>query len=141
MPSSSISSANNHVEPLLKEMTESQACHRKRSRYDSFTDEEKAKIARSTYEIGVTNTIRKLSKQYSDKSLKESTVRTWMNKYKNELETRKKAGIVDSISRLPSKRRGRPLILTREFDQQVQNYVYALRDKGSVVNSAIIMAC
>jgi hypothetical protein len=61
--------------------------------------------------------------------------------YKKEMETRKKALIVNGITSLPSKRRGQPLLLTREFDQQVQNYVYALRDKGSVVNSAIIMAC
>ena len=67
IPSSSIVSANKHVEPLLRATTE-ESC--KRGQYDSFSEEEKAKIAKSACEIGVTNTIRKLSKYYPDKMLK-----------------------------------------------------------------------
>ena len=59
-----------------------------------------------------------------------------MNKCKKELVKRKKAGIID---RLESRMRGRSLLLTKY--QQVQTYFYALCEKGSVVNSAIVMAC
>ena len=45
------------------------------------------------------------------------------------------------IVRLENKRMGRPLLLNEELDRQVQAYLYALRDNGAVVNSAIVIAC
>ena len=35
---------------------------------------------------------------------------------------------------------GRPLLLKEELDRQVQAYLHVLRDKGAVVNCAIVIA-
>ena len=50
--------------------------------------------------------------QYEGRPLKESTVRTWVNVYKNELQ--QKSGSV--INELPGKKRGHPLLLGPELD-------------------------
>ena len=65
VPSSAIDSANRLVKSLVKE---------------------RAKIAKCATEIGVTCAIKKLSKRFPNRLLKESTVRTWMNKCKEELK-------------------------------------------------------
>ena len=45
------------------------------------------------------------------------------------------------IERLPEGLKGRPLLLGKESDQQVQAYLLALRDVGSVVtNTAVVIA-
>ena len=46
-----------------------------------------------------------------------------------------------SISDLPQKKRGRPLLLGEELDKQVQAYLTSFRESGAVVNAAITMAC
>ena len=46
-----------------------------------------------------------------------------------------------SISDLPQKKRGRPLLLGEELDKQVQAYLTSFRECGAVVNTAITMAC
>lgn len=79
VPTSAIDSANKLVKPLV-DKCESHQAKEVRGAYDVFTPEEKAKIAKCATEIA----IRKLSKQFPIRSLKESTVRTWMNKYKKE---------------------------------------------------------
>ena len=90
VPSSSIRAANDIVKPLLSPKSE---ILRKDRQYAIFSLEEKAKIVKCAAEIGVTCAIRKLSKQYPDRCLKESTVRTWVTRYKEEL--RKKRDAVD----------------------------------------------
>ena len=91
-PSSAIRQANKEVQPLIKE--ENQAAAKKtRSPYSVFTAEEKVTIGKRAAEFGVTNTIRHFKKQFTDRELKESTVRLWANRYKQELSSRKKASI------------------------------------------------
>lgn len=136
MPSSRIKAANDLVEPLVTKQDS-----RSRGRYECFTEEEKALIGKRACEVGVTNAIRALSARYPEKKLKESSVRTWMNKYKKELVARKKSGKSMDIVRLERKKMGRPLLLNEKLDQEVQAYLRALREKGAVVNSAIVIAC
>lgn len=38
-------------------------------------------------------------------------------------------------------KRGRPLLLGKELDDQVKAYISALRNKGGVINSAIVKSC
>ena len=45
------------------------------------------------------------------------------------------------VTKLPERRRGRPLLLGVELDRQVQSYLTSLRKNGAVVNTAIVMAC
>ena len=136
MPSSRIKAANAQVEPLVTRQDS-----RCPGQYEFSTEEDKALIAKRACEVGVTNAIRTLSARYPEKKLKESSVRTWMNKYKKELVDRKKSGKSMNIVRLESKKMGRPLLLNEKLDREVQSYLRALRDKGAVVNSAIVIAC
>ena len=73
--------------------------------------------------------------------LKESTVRTWKMKYLKELSQRRRAGTVDmEVTSLPSKRRGRPLMLGEKLDMKVKSYFQAVRERGGVLTTAITMA-
>ncbi len=45
-----------------------------------FTAEEKATIAKRAAEFGVTNTIRFFKEKFTDRKLKESTVRLWVKR-------------------------------------------------------------
>ena len=121
VPPSAIRQANKEVQPLIKE--ENQVAAKKtRSPYSVFTAGEKATIGKRAAEFGVTNTIHHFKKQFTDRELKESTVRLWANHYKQELSSRKKQG-GDSedmkVTRLENKKRGRPLMLDEELDKQV----------------------
>ncbi len=102
---------------------------------------QKKTIARRAAEIGVTNAIRYFKKKFTDRELKESTVRLWVNRYKKELTSRRKLGREDmTVTKLESKKRGRPLLLGEELDKQVQMYIKNLGSKGCPINTAIIMA-
>ena len=109
-----------------------------------YTDEEKLKLGKRAAEMGVTKTMRYFQKQFSDRPLKESTVRTWANTYKRELALRGPTAMCmepDGHSPIKmSKPRGPPLLLGKELDANVQEYVKCLRENGAVINSAIVMA-
>ena len=58
VPSSAISSANKEVKCVLKDKEPDASRSKKRGQYASYTEEEKAKIAKRAAEMGVTSTIR-----------------------------------------------------------------------------------
>ena len=70
-------------------------------------------------------------------------MRAWVKMYKAELHERCKAKTADGkpIDELEDKKRGPPLLLGKELDDQVKAYVLAMREKGAVINSAIVTAC
>ena len=83
------------------------------------------------------------------KPLNESTVRGLKRKYEDALKEKKKTVSVEDIENnpealqihaLPAKKRGRPVALGEDLDQQLQAYVCALRSAGAVVNTAIVRA-
>ena len=63
-------------------------------------------LAKRACEVGATNAIQALAPRYTGKVLKESTVRTWMNKYKKELVERRKLGKSLDIVWLENERMG-----------------------------------
>ena len=137
VPPSTIVYVNKEVRPLLDgQPSDSNG----RGKYLVYTEEEKLKVAKRASEMGVTNTIRHFKKDFSDRPLKESTVRTWMNKYKRELAERRRSGSDLEMKMLPSRKRGHPLLLGEVLDHQVQEYIKCLREAGAVINTAIVMA-
>ena len=86
------------------------------------------RIAKRAAEMGVTNTIRHFQKDFQDRPLKESTVRTWINKYKKELAERRRSGSELDIKKLPNLKRGHPLLLGEFLDNQVKEYIRSLRE-------------
>ena len=151
MPSSSIVAANKEVKTALDSSVENKTDEisgkkseksSKRGRYDIYSPEEKASIGKRAAEHGVTSTIRYYAKKYPERPLlKESSVRTWKNKYTAELGRRKRTGGDMDVTELPQKKRGRPLLLGVELDRCVQAYITALRENGAVINTAIAIAC
>ena len=96
----------------------------------------KAEIGKRAAECGVVLTLRRYLKDHP--TLKEST---WKNVYTQEIKRRIKSGDSATIQELPVGRRGRPLLLGDELDKQVQRYVIDFRERSSVVNTAIVVAC
>lgn len=141
VPSSRMEAVNTMVRPVIEEQIDDN-CSKKSSRgkYEIFSPDKKAKIGKRAAEHGVLSTIRHFSKIYPDRALNESTVRGWKNKYKNELWRLKKSGKEVVVRELVDRKRGRPLLLGNELDQQVQAYVHALRLNGEIVNTAIVIA-
>ena len=138
VPSTSISIVNREVKTLIEEAGTPGS--KKRGIYQIFTGEEKAKIAKRAAEMGVTNAIRHFKKEFVDRPLKESTVRTWMNQYRSQLKLKKQSGSEVTVESLDHKKRGRPFLLGEELDHQVQAYIKCLRENGAVINTQIVMA-
>lgn len=44
------------------------------------------------------------------------------------------------VQELPCKKAGKPLLLGAELDKQVRDYVKYLRERGAVINYAIVIA-
>ena len=62
--------------------------------------------------------------------MKETTIHGWKDKY-NEL--RKRSPVV----KLPTKRRGRPLLIGDHLEAEVRQFLEAIRRSGSVVNTEV----
>ncbi len=45
------------------------------------------------------------------------------------------------VTSLPKKKMGRPLLLGEELEIQVKAYLTSFREKGAVINTAIVRAC
>lgn len=133
LPPSTISFVNKEINSLLENSKSSSPTTR--GSYCVYTDDEKFLIGKRAAEMGVTSTIRHFKEKFSDRPLKESTVRTWKNKYVDELKEAKEKG--GKVEKLSSRSRGHPLLLGKELDNQVQAYIKSLGDAGAVINSAI----
>ena len=84
----------------------------------------------------------KQNKSFSD--WKEAIVHGWKNLYLRELHVqsqgRKRDAPPVQIEVLPSKRRGRPLLLGEKWEDEVKSFVKLQWDKGCVVNTVTVMA-
>ena len=69
--------------------------------------------------------------------LRESAVRTFRDKYGNTLK--RKRGSSSPVKKLATMTRGRPLTLGK-LDEQVKNFILALRRKEGVVNTVVAIA-
>ena len=69
--------------------------------------------------------------------LKESTVRGWMNAYKKELSKGEQSSVPSTV---PTLRRGRPLLLGEEIEEQVKAFLLSMRSSGDIVNTPIATA-
>ena len=137
VPSSSISIVNDQVKAVIGQQT---GAIKKRGPYTRLTSEEKAQIGRKALENGVAATIRYFAQTFP--GLKESSIQTWRDTYKSEIKKRRRCGEdIVTISELREKKKGRPLLLGEELDQQVKAYLTSFREHGAVINTAIIIAC
>ena len=99
MSSSVIASANVEVKSIIEE-TKTKTSSTKRGCFANYSEEEKAKVAKRATDMGVTNSLRHFTKEFVDRPLKVSTVRTWVKKYTKELESRKRHNKDMAINKL-----------------------------------------
>ena len=74
------------------------------------------------------------------KTLSRTTVHDYKVSYETELSRKRKAGEDLFVKALPSKKRGRKLLLGDEVDLKVQKYISALRMSGGSVSTTIVVA-
>ena len=110
----------------------------KRGAYNKYTLEFKETTAKYAIENGNSRAARKFST--TDMAINESTIRSWVATYKEELERKRKAGEDSAISSLPEAKRGRPLLLGDTLDNQVKEYVRSVREGGGLITTEITIA-
>ena len=86
----------------------------------NYSDEERAKIAKHASEMGVTNAMRFFRKEFHDRPLQKSIVRSWKNKYEQQLKYRQRCDKSTKIENLEcARRKGHPLLLGSKMDSEV----------------------
>ena len=145
VPSEGIKAANKEVASCMnltpEEVPSASVSATSRGTYERFTADEKAQIAKRASEHGVAATARYCSKRYHGRMVKESSVRTWRNKYLSELKLKAREGKSAVVEKLVDKKRGHPFLLGEALDKQVQAYLLDLREGATVVNTAIAIGC
>jgi len=86
VPSLSIIAANKAVKDAISQNTKAHGP------YMQINAEEKARMGKRAAEFGIASTVKYFNKIYSDCEVKESSIRTWKNNYKDEVNKRKRAG-------------------------------------------------
>ena len=129
-----IERTNKVVQAAMDKKDEGDDDHQaKRRKYATYTATERAKIGKFAVENGTTRACKHFSQLWK-KSVPEATARRFKNEYLKELALQKYTG--KPVTELPTKQRGRPLLVGLELDKAIQ----ALRSTGGVVNTAIVEA-
>ena len=138
MPSARIAAANKEVQKIMNLVEDDSTS--KRGSYTKYSNEERTRVAKRASEMGVTSTIRFFKKDFPDRPLKESTVRTWKKQYELQLKARIISGRSTNLTKMePRAKRGCPFLLGVCMDKELQMYITTLRGAGCVINSAIVM--
>ena len=132
VPSSAIAEANSLVS-LANEKKE-------RGPYLILTPAQKFQIGQRVSEYGVTSTLCYFSKKCPDLPLKETSIRRLKNLYRDNLVKRLHIDNSDEVQELTGCKIGRPLLLGDDLDRQVKEYVKYIQERGSVVNTAVVIA-
>ena len=118
---------------------------RKRSQYNDYSAEERAKIGKYAAENGATKACRHFSKTLG-RSIPEATARRLKSQYlatlnsKIQISGESNQSIIPSVQFLPKKNPGRPLLLGKFLDDSAREFIESLRKVGGVVNTAIVQA-
>lgn len=133
LSSKDLKSAGDKIKESLKESESST----KRSKYKSYDAEQRALIGKYAAENGPTRASRHFE-------VPEPTARRLKVEYLHKLEELKKTyndpTCVPSVKSLPTKTKGRPLMLGEQLDGAVRDYIQGMRTVGGVVNTAIVLA-
>ena len=119
-----------------------ETCEEGRGQYNVYTAKERAQIGKYAAENGPAAAVMHFSKALS-RNLPETTARRLKAEYLATLksaaaEDGKKAAV--QVISLPKMAEGRPLLLGKDLDACVQDYINALRKVIGVVNTTIVMA-
>ena len=109
-----------------------------RGPYKILTPVQKFDIGKRAAEIGTTSAMHYYAKSYPHLDLKETFVRRFKNHYQIQLKTStKEISGSSTVQELVPKKRGHPLMVGEELDEQVREYIRELRwrdtGKGYVI--------
>ena len=113
-----------------------------REKYNGYTSEQRARIAKYAAENGPTRASRHFSTRWNI-NVPELSVRRLKAEYLSKLKevsARCDENEAPNVTSLPTKPQGRPLMLGKVLDTAVQDYVTTIRAVGGVVNTSICMA-
>ena len=109
---------------------------RKGKKLRIYSPRERAEIGKLACNIGATAAARRISKKFE--GINESTVRGFKKSYLNELRAKRLREEEDlTAEELPLKKRGRPLLLGKQLDEALQQYIIKLREHGCPINTVI----
>ena len=110
---------------------------KKRGSYMKLDEEMKIKIGKYSSENGVSAAARRFSAELG-RDINPSTIRGFKRAYLQELNRKRRAEEDNlTVTSLPVKKRGRPLLLGEELQRKIQLYLRAIRESGGAVNTAI----
>ena len=135
-----IASANAKVLVTLEEVKKNP-----RRTYSSLKPYQKCKIGKQVVEHGVTPSKQFYKKKYPHLVLKERTVRTLKNSYKDCIKAQTsvtfETGNAEAVVReLPNKNVDRLLMSGDKMDKEVQHYITELRKRECTVNTTVAIA-
>lgn len=133
IPSKAIEMAN---EMVTNELTSNV---KKRGEYNSFSPQLRAAIGKYSSLHGSTRAARYYTRVLK-RNVNESSVRSIMKAYREEFRQKRLRDEEDEIQELPTKKRGRPLLLGEEIDKQVQLYIKKIRDRNGSVSNRLVVA-
>ena len=109
--------------------------------YVVLTPVQKFEISKRAAENGITAAIRCYAKRFPEIPLKETSVRRFKNNYQDELKKlMHSSSDSPTVKELIPKKRGRPLLIGEELDEQVRDYIKELRREGVVINCDVAIA-
>ena len=136
---------SNQPWPTLCKEVHSEVCclveakaEKKRGPYLKISAKEKAMIGRYASVNGVASAVHK----FKDKNLKESSVRDWRNAYVKELQDKRKTAKLGEeliVDALPSKKRGRPVLLGEKLDKHLQQLIITMRTRGTPIGTSVVI--
>jgi hypothetical protein len=128
-----IAAANQEVQKELN------ATRKKRGQYKKYTPEQRSAIGRYSSQHGAAAAAKHFSRLWESK-ISESTVKSIKKGYLEELRKRPRADDGEGIVALPTKKRGRKLLLGEDLDTKVQIYLRKVREGGGAVSARIALA-
>ena len=107
-----------------------------RGKYKIYSDEDRYHIGKYTSENGPAAAVRRFKSKFQ--GINESTCRSIKKKYEKTLDANKRNKQLQK-TKLPSVRRGRPLLLGK-LDQMVQTYIMAASNRGMVITRSMAVS-
>ena len=128
IPSAAIKSMNSEVKKVMGQGHSSSQVSCKETRRGKkcriYSLREQAEIGKLACNIGATAVARRMSSKFKGTGISESTVRGFKKAYLNELRSRRLREEEDlTVQELPLKKTGRPLLLGKQLDKAVQQYI------------------
>ena len=127
-----IAAANQEVQKELN-------ATKKRGQYKKYTPAQRSAIGKYSCLHGAAAAAKHFSKLWGSK-ICDSTVKSIKKAYLQEMRKRPRSDDGEEIAALPTKKRGRKLLLGEDLDMKVQIYLRKVREGGGAVSARIALA-